>query len=416
MCVKCGHAWHGKKTSSTAPRSGGGRNLDIVLRRRQILAKSKKTQKLLEFIGRVDEAFKPDRLTARARSLFLAVQDHWQQRVYWPIKEELAAAIYKDHAKQLEGLRRNHEINIIDDLSVDTVDLVNVRYTNKAADREFTALITATGTNYYVDARTNKRIRGDRTPGQHQEFWTFEYDQQSGRFLLREIEQSSASDILADDNFFEPFTKDGVRHIYQEEADQQGEAGPWLEKKAEIKENKTEKLLNFLVQTDKIWNRREMLEGARSLFLQFTLDREKGILSEEVRGHLFPEPREHLKQQFDEMRGQNIREEYRNLSVRKVELVLIRNFHDNKKDEYIVRIRAHAQRRFFKGNTITHQDADVTTWEEYWVFGNHNRQGIWKLKEMLPDAQGKGLWDQENVDEDTSEQMLNWYYSKDRAV
>ena len=144
--------------------------MDIVLRRRQILAKSKKTKKLLEFIGRVDEAFKPDRLTARARSLFLAGQDHWQQRVYWPIKEELSAAIYKDHAKQLEGLRRNHEINIIDDLSVDTVDLVNVRYTNKAADREFTALITATGTNYYVDARNNKRIRGDRTPGQHQEF------------------------------------------------------------------------------------------------------------------------------------------------------------------------------------------------------------------------------------------------------
>ena len=35
---------------------------------------------------------------------------------------------------------------------------------------------------------------------------------------------------------------------------------------------------------------------------------------------------------------------------------------------------------------------------------------------MLPDAQGKGLWDQENVDEDTSEQMLKWYYSNDRAV
>ncbi|MCH2183958.1 MAG: hypothetical protein MK108_18325 [Mariniblastus sp.] len=71
------------------------------------------------------------------------------------------------------------------------------------------------------------------------------------------------------------------------------------------------------MQTDKIWNRREMLEGARSLFLQLTLDREKGILSEEVRGHLFPDSREHLKKQFAEMSGQNIREEYRNLSVRK---------------------------------------------------------------------------------------------------
>jgi len=99
--------------------------------------------------------------------------------------------------------------------------------------------------------------------------------------------------------------------------------------------------------------------------------------------------------------------------VRKVELVLIKNFHEKKKDEHTVRIRAHAQRKFWKGDRIVYEDSDVDYWEEYWVFG---RKGdVWKLKEMLVDGQGETLGDQENFDKDTSQQMLDWFYSKDRA-
>ena len=31
-------------------------------------------------------------------------------------------------------------------------------------------------------------------------------------------------------------------------------------------------------------------------------------------------------------------------------------------------------------------------------------------------GQGNAIWDQENFDEDTTLQMLDWYYSKSRAV
>ncbi len=164
----------------------------------------------------------------------------------------MSPTLYKDHTRQLKGLRRNKEINIIKDLKINAINLVNVRYTHKPEDREFTALITVTAKNYYVHDQTKKWLRGDRSPGKHQEFWTFEYVPKRNRFVLREIEQPSASDILADENFFEPFTKDGVRQVYDDEADQKGESGPWLKKKAETKENKIDDLLNFLVQTDKL--------------------------------------------------------------------------------------------------------------------------------------------------------------------
>ena len=68
----------------------------------------------------------------------------------------------------------------------------------------------------------------------------------------------------------------------------------------------------------------------------------------------------------------------------------------------------------WKGDRIWHEDPDVEAWEEYWVFGSHEDQ--WKLKEMLFDGKGEALWDQENFDEGTGQQMLDWYYSKDRAA
>ena len=40
--------------------------------------------------------------------------------------------LYAQHKSQLDGLKRSHEINRIENLKVERVDLVNVRYTEKA--------------------------------------------------------------------------------------------------------------------------------------------------------------------------------------------------------------------------------------------------------------------------------------------
>ena len=390
------------------------RSLDVVITRRKIEKKSEKTKKLLTFIGKTDEAWRPRKLSSRARKLFLLMQKQWQARDYEGIKDEMSPTIYKDHKRQLDGLRRNKEINVIEALKVLSVHLVNVRYTHDPKDREFTALITASGKNYYVDERTKKVVRGDKTPGKHQEFWTFQFLPKEKRFILRDVEQSSASDVLADENFFEPFTDKGVEQVYGDKADEKGEAGPWLEKKVETKENKIERLLNFLVKTDKSWKRRNMLEGARSLFLGLMLDKEKGALSNDVRKLVFPDLEMHLDDQMAKAKKDKTKYEYRNLSVRKSELVLIGNYDDDEKDYFVVRIRAHAQTRIKKGRKLIQDDPDVRTWDEYWVFGR--QAGAWKLKEMLFDGVGENLWEQENFDEGTGQQMMDWYYSKSRAV
>jgi len=287
-----------------------------------------------------------------------------------------------------------------------------VRYTLKKEDREFTALITATATDYYVDDRTNERLRGDRSPAQFQEFWTFQYHQD--KWLLREIEQTAESDILNDDNFFEQFTDKGVEQVEGPAAGKEGPEGPWLEGAVMTKERRVERMLNFLVKTDSIWDRRKMLLLARSAFLSVTGVWEAGDPAAVPSDDLFPELARHLQATIAKNREKALILEFRNLTVRKVELVLVRNFADSSRDEYVARVRAHAQKIMKAAGSVVQQDEDVTAFEQFLTFGRLD--GRWKLKEVVLPHEAEGVVEQENVDQEATKQQIEWYYQHKRAV
>jgi predicted lipid-binding transport protein (Tim44 family) len=288
--------------------------------------------------------------------------------------------------------------------------MVNLRYTDKSDQREFSALITASARDYYVDDRTGKFIRGDKSGARFQEFWTFQRFE--GRWLIREIEQAGESDVLKDENFVEMLTDENIQHIYGETA-KEGAAGPWISKSEEKKATRIERLLNFLAQTDKIWNRRLMLERARQIFMSVYLARESGDLKKIPAEDLFPEVARSLKEQMQYWEKDAIRIEYRNLCVRKAELIHVRNYAERSRDEYTVRIDAHAQQVVSKGDKIVREDQYVTPFEEYWTFGRMDEK--WKLKEVLPSALAKKMVLDESVDEDSSAGQLDWYYRQTRA-
>jgi predicted lipid-binding transport protein (Tim44 family) len=291
------------------------------------------------------------------------------------------------------------------------VDIVNIRYTEKTDQREFTALITASARDYYIDDRTNKFLRGDERPAKFQEFWTF---QRSGdQWLLREIEQSGESDILKEENFVEMLTDQTIKGIYDDTAAKEGSAGPWLEKSTQQKATRIDHVLNFLVQTDKIWDRKLMLERTRQVFLNIYLAREANDPVSVPEADLFPQVAESLRNQMKKWQMEGMVTEYRNLCVRKAELILIRNYADPAKDEFTVRISAHAQKIVRKGNIVLSQQEYVSPFEEYWTFGRLDK--IWKLKEVLPPARGEKMIAEENVDEESSTQQMQWYSRQTRA-
>jgi predicted lipid-binding transport protein (Tim44 family) len=386
-------------------------NLDFVYDRRQVARKAEKTEKLLAFISQQDQALSPEALRTLAQSTFLKLQECWQARDYTPAKALLMPALFAQQQGQVLGLVRNHEINRLEDLKVEKVDLVHVRYTEKRDQREFTALITASARDIYVDDRTGEFLRGDDKPARFQEFWTFQFI--DGQWLLREIEQAGESDILKDENFAEMLTDETVQGIYREAA-KEGVAGPWLAKGEEKKATRIERLLNFLVQTDKLWNRQQMIERARQVFLNIYLARESGDPAQVPDPDLFPEVAQNLRQQIREWQSDGLKVEYRNLCVRKAELMLVRNFTDSSKDEFTVRVDAHAQKMVRRGDRVMSEQKYVTPFEEYWSFG---RVGdYWKLKEVLPPVRGKKMVTEESVDEESSAGQIEWYYRQSRAT
>ena len=397
-------AWRNKRKKKSE-------NLDFVYGREKIDPKAGKTEKLLIFLAQQDSSVKPEELRKLVDSTFRKLQECWQARSYEPMKPLLMPDLFNQHTAQLSGMIANHEINRIENLKVETIDLVNVRYTEKPEQREFTALITASARDYYVDDRSGKFLRGDESPARFQEFWTFHY--LGDRWLLREIEQAGESDMLKEENFAEMLTDDTIKGIYGEVAKKKGDAGPWLEKATGEKATRIERLLNFLVQTDRLWDRNQMLERAREVFMKVYLTKESGDPDKVPAADLFPKVTEHLRQQIDQWRRDGRRVEYRNLCVRKAELILVRNFADNSKDEYTVRISAHAQKIFFEGDKLRDQQEYVTPFEEYWTFGRLENQ--WKLKEVLPPAAGKKMNNVENLDEESSVGQMQWYYRQSRA-
>ena len=387
-------------------------NLDFVYSQDAVSQKAAKTSKLLEFIAKVDPTVKEETLRQRTTDTFMKLQQCWQAREYGPMQSLLMPDLYVAHCAQLQGLRRQHEINRIELLHVERVDIVNVSYTQQESGREFTALITASAKDYYVDDRGGDFIRGDQEPAEFQEFWTFQW--QNGAWLLREIEQSRESDKLKEENFFEPFTDKGVAQVYGKDAGKEGPAGPWLEKSVETKATRIDRLLNFLVQTDKLWDRQGMVDRARQVFTNVMLAREAGEVTAVHDDELFPAVAVDLRQQLTKQQTFGLMIEYRNLCVRKVELVLVRNFADNTKDEYTVRISAHAQKVIQRSGTVVSQDEYVVPFMEYWTFGRLD--GQWKLKEVLPPARGEETVGQENLDEDSNAAQLQWYYQQTRAT
>jgi predicted lipid-binding transport protein (Tim44 family) len=386
-------------------------DLDYVYPPATVAKKAVKTEKLLEFLSKQDPSFALPELCKLAESTFRKLQECWGKRDYGPMEPLLMRALFLQHAAQLKGLARNHEINRIDDLKVEKVDIVNLRYTEKSDQREFSALMTASARDYYVDDRNHKYLRGDKSPARFQEFWTF---QRSGdRWLLREIEQAGESDLLKEENFVEMLTDQTLQGIYGGEVGKEGKSGPWLEKGTEEKATRIDRMLNFLVRTDKLWNRQRMIERAREVFLSVFLARESGDPAQAPEADLFGDVTDSLRRQIRQWHMEGMSVEYRNLCVRKAELILIRNFTDPARDEYTVRISAHAQKIVRKGRQTLSEQQYVTPFEEYWTFGRLD--GSWKLKEVLPPARGEKLIAQENVDEESSAEQMQWYYRQTRA-
>ena len=370
--------------------AGGSEDDDFLYPRSQILPKANKTKEDLEAIAQVDPNFAPESLTKTVRAIFLKLQQCWQARNYAPMEAHLMPALYHEHLEKIETMIADHEINQLDDLAINRIDFAHVRYRPRLNEREVVALISATARDSYVDDRSGKFLRGSRAPKPFQEFWVFEFDE--GAWRLRRIAQTQDGDYLDYEN-----TVDGVEH-----AQPAGAAPPRSahSPKTPAKPSKVRYLLDSLERRDPLWNQTQMMERARQIFSAVYAARAKSDLSAPVANALFPNVAEKLRADIERDRQIGREVAYEHFRVHDVEIVLARNYQDNRQDEFFTRISAEAQvTSRLKGSIVT-QDQHVKAFEQYWAFGRLENQ--WKLKQMLPAAHGKTLISRPNIDEDAA--------------
>jgi hypothetical protein len=110
------------------------------------------------------------------------------------VRDLLGPSILAKHVGLLSAMRRDGEINRIDELRIRRLEFVHVSRPPKADRHEVTALITFEAKVYFVKERSGYFLRGSPKVIPYQEFWVFR--RYEGGWRLEAIERSDESDRL----------------------------------------------------------------------------------------------------------------------------------------------------------------------------------------------------------------------------
>jgi predicted lipid-binding transport protein (Tim44 family) len=147
---------------------------DLILSPDEVVGKSLRTTRLMQYLARNDHPFNPARLRDWVQDLFCRVQKCWQERDPGPVKDHLTSQALARYEGLIKTMRGNHLINRVDDLQVRRLEFVHVARPEDVDRHEFTALITFEAKAYFVHERSGTPVQGTPKNSWFQEFWTFQ--------------------------------------------------------------------------------------------------------------------------------------------------------------------------------------------------------------------------------------------------
>jgi predicted lipid-binding transport protein (Tim44 family) len=339
----------------------------------------------------------------------------------------LTPDLYSQHVAQLEAMKSRHEINTLDGMELLDCQLILVSNMHDEHKDSFTAWMRASAQDRIVDDRTGNVIRGDEGTGVFEEFWTFRRD--GGSWELERIDQpEEGMDAIMKENFDSISTPEMLQRQYEKAggpkikdlgvaATRERDESAAPESMGAIKEKsgKVHRLLNFLADHDKMWDEDKLVSFTRSAFIALNVALETKNL-DSVQASMKPDLYGKYSQMVEDLRSKGERIERRNLAVRDVEIVLVKNYYDNRKDSFTAWVSGQAQTAVTdeKSGKMVQGDDHVADFEEFWTFQRDGDQ--WKLSDVEKAYSSSSVVDEENVDEGSDKSLMDFYYSKDRAV
>jgi predicted lipid-binding transport protein (Tim44 family) len=355
----------GEPGSSEKKEPNGSNGIDRLVDAKSIERRAVKARMILEKIDPLEKGFEEQNLKSVAKKAFLTLQKAWEARDYGPMSGLATKSLRARHEAQIAGLKRNHEINKIDDLAIQGTEIVQVCYAPDRKIREFAAWIDATARDFYIDDRSRSYLRGDTYRARFQEIYVFRMDA-GGAWLLSGIEQTKETRKLNSKNLFKP---QSAVSSGQTAIAQGAQAAP------RDAHTRIERELDKLARHDASWNRELMTDFASTLATKVYMHREGGpfppseALSDEMAAMLGEEDKSRKKD--------GISVEFRNFCVRECH---VSSYRMSACPEFTASISIHAQCRVLRNGVITHEDEDLRVFIERWTFRKTARN--WMLAKI----------------------------------
>lgn len=137
-----------------------------------------------------DAYWSPAALRARVEECFFPIQRSWEARDVGPSRPYVSDALYERHRLQLEGLEKQNRRNRIQNLRLDSVELVRVHNVTDDGEDRFVARIKCRARDWVEDTHTGALVNGSKTESRFDQYWSFVRHPQHG-WVLDEIQQAS---------------------------------------------------------------------------------------------------------------------------------------------------------------------------------------------------------------------------------
>lgn len=160
--------------------------------------KAEETESALHELSKTVSYYEPQSLRALVTKAFFTLQRTWALRDYREMSALVTTSLKNDHLLMLDAMRRNHEINRIENVEIKSLRFVHIDHVPEKHFECLTVMILAEAVDYYEDDRSGNWLRGNRNAADFQEFWKFRYTE--GQWLLAAIEQASEANGIREPN------------------------------------------------------------------------------------------------------------------------------------------------------------------------------------------------------------------------
>lgn len=156
-------------------------------------ANKKKTRKIIDSSN--DKFWQYDLLCDLTERMFLTIQDAWMERSLDSVSTIVTGNFYYKHIEILNEMIFNNQKNIIEDITISSIEILGCQdYLDDDLDN-FTALIKGKLVDYIIDTNTNEILKNN---SKRSESFTdlFIFTRSEGQWLLNDIINNPYDEVL----------------------------------------------------------------------------------------------------------------------------------------------------------------------------------------------------------------------------